>query len=71
MFLGHALFTYNYESDLVYCYYGLKALLVISTSDDNPSRRFFGCSNYAIFGSTEPQFHSAPFLLVSHVILFG
>ena len=49
IFLGHALFTYDYEGDSIYCYFDLKAPLVASTSDDNPGRRFFGCGNYKVF----------------------
>ncbi|XVE89504.1 hypothetical protein DITRI_Ditri20bG0002000 [Diplodiscus trichospermus] len=44
--LRNFLVTYDY-GDPVYCYYGLKAPLVTSTSDENP-RRFFGCSNYQV-----------------------
>ena len=47
-FVGHASFPYDYEGDSICCYCGLKALLVISTSDDNLDKRFFGCSNYKV-----------------------
>ena len=46
MFTGH--FTYDYEGEPVYCYCGVKAPLVTSTSNENPGRRFFGCSNYKV-----------------------
>ena len=43
-FTGH--FTYDYEDELVYCYCGVKAPLVTSTSNENPKKTFFWCSNY-------------------------
>ena len=46
MFTGH--FTYDYEGEPVYCYCGVKAPLVTSISNENPGRRFFGCSNYKV-----------------------
>ena len=43
------MFTYDYDGDLVYYYCRVKTSFVMSTSDENPGRRFFGCGNYKVF----------------------